>query len=217
MLLPCMQVPTDSELLLAALKVERRAKLAIPQLPSTFSADIAAITGATIVTMLFQVPWVAGSYITQACGPEGASDKSRKSKGFPDPGVADLRGLGIKVEVVMSELRVVVVTGSPGTSAGSSASEQSRFGADESDGYPCTPESRWPWPKKLSQLLSACSGSLGEHPTLHICYSTAIATSPFHWPSALSMWPQYLAPCTFLPVWRPQTTPCMEDAQMLDT
>ncbi|CAL5223332.1 g5831 [Coccomyxa viridis] len=91
-----LEVPTDSELLLAALKMERRAKLAIPQLPSTFSADVAAITG------------------------------------------------------------------SPGTSAGSSSSDQSRFGAEDVDGLACTPESRWPWPKKLSQLLSACSGSLGS-------------------------------------------------------
>ena len=42
-----MQVPTDSEMLLATLKMERRAMLAIPQLPSTFPADVAAITGAT--------------------------------------------------------------------------------------------------------------------------------------------------------------------------
>ena len=40
-------MPTDSEMLLATLKMERRAMLAIPQLPSTFSADVAAITGAT--------------------------------------------------------------------------------------------------------------------------------------------------------------------------
>ena len=42
-----MQVPTDSEMLLATLKMERRVMLAIPQLPSTFSADVAAITGAS--------------------------------------------------------------------------------------------------------------------------------------------------------------------------
>ena len=50
-----MQVPTDSEMLLATLKMERRAMLAIPQLPSTFSADVAAITGAT-------------HFLRQACG-----------------------------------------------------------------------------------------------------------------------------------------------------
>ena len=41
-----LQVPTDSELLLATLKMERCAKLAIPRLPSTFPADIATIIGA---------------------------------------------------------------------------------------------------------------------------------------------------------------------------
>lgn len=40
-----LQVPTDSELLLATLKMERSAKLAIPRLPSTFPADIATIMG----------------------------------------------------------------------------------------------------------------------------------------------------------------------------
>lgn len=34
--------------MLATLKMERRAKLAIPQLPSTYSADVAAITGAML-------------------------------------------------------------------------------------------------------------------------------------------------------------------------
>ena len=45
-LLSWLQVPTDSELLLATLKMERCAKLAIPRLPSTFPADIATIIGA---------------------------------------------------------------------------------------------------------------------------------------------------------------------------
>ena len=44
--LSVLQVPTDSELLLATLKMERCAKLAIPRLPSTFPADIATILGA---------------------------------------------------------------------------------------------------------------------------------------------------------------------------
>ena len=55
--------------------------------------------------------------------------------------------------------------GSPGTSSGSSASDQSRFGADEASegerGWSGLRETRWPWPKKLSALLSACSGNLG--------------------------------------------------------
>ncbi|EIE27207.1 PCMT-domain-containing protein [Coccomyxa subellipsoidea C-169] len=85
------QVPSDAEMLLSTIKMERRAQLAIPPLPSTFAADVAAITG------------------------------------------------------------------SPGTSAGSCMSEQSAFGMDDADG-----ERRWPWPKKVAQFLSACSGSQGS-------------------------------------------------------
>ncbi len=62
---------------------------------------------------------------------------------------------------ITGRVSIVNGAGSPGTSAGSSSSDQSRFGAEDVDGLACTPESRWPWPKKLSQLLSACSGSLG--------------------------------------------------------
>ena len=55
--------------------------------------------------------------------------------------------------------------GSPGTSSGSSASDQSRFGAEDvaegERGWSGLRETRWPWPKKLSALLSACSGNLG--------------------------------------------------------
>lgn len=65
------------------------------------------------------------------------------------------------MKLIRGEVTVAFGAGSPGTSAGSSASDQSRYGADEAGGLSCTPEPRWPWPKKLSQLLSACSGSLG--------------------------------------------------------
>lgn len=41
-----MQVPSDAEMLLSTIKMERKAQLAIPPLPSTFAADVAAITGA---------------------------------------------------------------------------------------------------------------------------------------------------------------------------
>ena len=41
----CAQVPSDSEMLLATIKMERRTALAVPPLPSTFVADVAAITG----------------------------------------------------------------------------------------------------------------------------------------------------------------------------
>ncbi|CAL8462859.1 g2393 [Coccomyxa elongata] len=85
-----LEVPSDAEMLLSTIKMERKAQLAIPPLPSTFAADVAAITG------------------------------------------------------------------SPGTSAGSSASDQSAFGMDETDG-----ERRWPWPKKVAHFLTACSGSQG--------------------------------------------------------
>ena len=55
--------------------------------------------------------------------------------------------------------------GSPGTSSGSSASDQSRFGPEDAAegerGWSGLRETRWPWPKKLSALLSACSGNLG--------------------------------------------------------
>ena len=44
------QVPSDSEMLLAQIKMERRAALALPPLPSTFAADVAAITGAIPAT-----------------------------------------------------------------------------------------------------------------------------------------------------------------------
>ena len=40
------QVPSDAEMLLSRIKMERRSQLAIPPLPSTFAADVAAITGA---------------------------------------------------------------------------------------------------------------------------------------------------------------------------
>ena len=39
------QVPSDAEMLLSTIKMERKAQLAIPPLPSTFAADVAAITG----------------------------------------------------------------------------------------------------------------------------------------------------------------------------
>lgn len=39
------QVPTDSEVLLSTIKMERKAQLAVPPLPSNFAADVAAITG----------------------------------------------------------------------------------------------------------------------------------------------------------------------------
>ena len=39
-------MPSDSEMLLATLKMERKAQLAVPPLPSTFAVDVAAITGA---------------------------------------------------------------------------------------------------------------------------------------------------------------------------
>ena len=62
-----MQVPTDSELLLAALKMERRAKLAIPQLPSTFSADVAAITGAIPQDQAPKMPSVGVPFAHTSC------------------------------------------------------------------------------------------------------------------------------------------------------
>ena len=63
--------------------------------------------------------------------------------------------------------------GSPGTSSGSSASDQSRFGADDAAegerGWSAMRETRWPWPKKLSALLSACSGNLGARCAVACC------------------------------------------------
>ena len=41
-------------MLLSMIKMERRAQLAIPPLPSTFAADLAAITGAALATFSFQ-------------------------------------------------------------------------------------------------------------------------------------------------------------------
>lgn len=66
-------MPTDSELLLAALKMERRAKLAIPQLPSTFSADVAAITGVISVASLLQSFQVANASIPHVFQPRDTS------------------------------------------------------------------------------------------------------------------------------------------------
>jgi hypothetical protein len=38
----------DSDVLLSTIKMERKAALAPPQLPSSFAADVAAITGAAL-------------------------------------------------------------------------------------------------------------------------------------------------------------------------
>ena len=139
--------------------MERRAKLAIPQLPSTFSADVAAITGAICETPDIHCSPLLG--VPQACSP-----------------AITVKGSKLQASKACHRLKLLVNgAGSPGTSAGSSASEQSRFGVDEADGLASTPESRWPWPKKLSQLLSACSGSLGAPSMLQNFFRTLVHSS----------------------------------------
>ena len=73
--------------------------------------------------------------------------------------------VALEASAALQAERWLSSAGSPGTSSGSSASDQSRFGADEASegerGWSGLRETRWPWPKKLSALLSACSGNLG--------------------------------------------------------
>ena len=159
-LLSWLQVPTDSELLLATLKMERCAKLAIPCLPSTFPADIATIMGA-----FSHVP-------IQLHGALSSPQSACEHKNFA-PYWISIADINYPLSAAPG-----CTAGSPGTSAGSNASDQSRFGADDADGFTCSRESRWPWPKKLSQLLSACSGSLGGCPAfaVHLTAVSCVST-----------------------------------------
>ena len=43
------QLPGDAEVVRAHLRIERKARLAAPALPSSFAADVAEITGARVL------------------------------------------------------------------------------------------------------------------------------------------------------------------------